>query len=258
MVECIHSKGSQHILAIPGFGDGEGLRVTRNVDYLEDVSSNRARVRARFAIEGGIVMKMTVQLEILHDGNWKPARRYDDAHGSPHLDVLDREGNEYGKVWLDISRNEAVTLVLRNFVMRTGSDTLTNSWDGKPMAKYLNITDEERAEARRRIENFFAFTRDVLDDPSILDKVPNGSHVAAIPLDERVPGVCYDVETPHTVAIVTPPPAPRARRAAPTRARGNEPVRRRRPARSTAGRPRDARRRDARRFQLTATERSRA
>jgi hypothetical protein len=81
----------------------------------------------------------------------------------------------------------------------------------------LDITDEERALIGRQIESFFAFTRDVLDDPSILDKVPSGSHVAAIPIEERDPGVCYDVVTAHTVAIVTPPPAPRARRTPPSR-----------------------------------------
>lgn len=119
------------------------------------------------------------------------------------------------------------------------------------MAKRLDITDEERALIGRQIENFFAFTRDVLDDPSILDKVPSGSHVAAIPIEEREPGVCYDVVTPHTVAIVTPPPAPRGRRAAPTRAHTDEPVRRRRSGRAAAGR----RQRDARRFRLTVTGR---
>jgi hypothetical protein len=115
------------------------------------------------------------------------------------------------------------------------------------MAKRLDITDEERALIGRQVENFFAFTRDVLDDPSILDRVPNGSHVAAIPIEERVPGVSYDVVTPHTVAIVTPPPAPRGRTAAPMRARGTEPMRPRRSGRSATGR----RQRDARRFRLT-------
>lgn len=119
------------------------------------------------------------------------------------------------------------------------------------MAKRLDISDEERALIGRQIENFFAFTRDVLDDPSILDRVPSGSHVAAIPIEERDPGVCYDVVTPHTVAIVTPPPAPRARRVAPLRPHGHEPVRVRRSPRSAAGR----RQRDARRFRLTPSDR---
>jgi hypothetical protein len=119
------------------------------------------------------------------------------------------------------------------------------------MAKRLDITDEERALIGRQIENFFAFTRDVLDDPSILNKVPSGSHVSAIPIEERVPGVCYDVVTPHTVAIVTPPPAPRGRRTAPRRANDREPVRLRRSGRATIGR----RQRDTRRFRLTASDR---
>lgn len=89
--------------------------MTREVDYLEDISIDRARVRARFSLDAGHVISMTVQLEVLDGDDWKPARRYDDAHGSVHLDVLDPDGNEHRKIWLDISRNEAVTYALRDF-----------------------------------------------------------------------------------------------------------------------------------------------
>jgi hypothetical protein len=126
------------------------------------------------------------------------------------------------------------------------------------MTNLSNITDEEHVLIGRQIENFFAFTRDVLDDPSILDQIPNDAHVAAIPIEERVPGQRYDVETPHTVAIVTPPAAPRARTAAPKRGLADTSIRRRKPAHRVAGQFRDAfRQRDARRFRLTVGGRPR-
>jgi hypothetical protein len=72
------------------------------------------------------------------------------------------------------------------------------------MGDSLNLTDEERDRSARKIENFLEFTRDVLNDPSILDHIPNGSTVKAIPIAERDPNVRYDIETPRYLAIVTP------------------------------------------------------
>ena len=72
------------------------------------------------------------------------------------------------------------------------------------MAKTLNLTDEERERFAREIENFLEFTRDVLDDPRILDRIPTGSHVKAIPLAERDSDHHYDIETARMVATVTP------------------------------------------------------
>jgi hypothetical protein len=89
------------------------------------------------------------------------------------------------------------------------------------MAKRLNISDEERAEAQRNIENFFAFTQDVLADPTILDQIPDGAHVDAIPVAEREPGQHYDIETPNMVVIVTPPAAATSPEAISRQARKN-------------------------------------
>jgi hypothetical protein len=85
------------------------------------------------------------------------------------------------------------------------------------MAKRLNITDEQRAEAQRNIENFLAFTQDVLADPSILDYIPDGAHVDAVPVAEREPGRHYDIETENMVAIVTPPAETTAPNSSPQR-----------------------------------------
>lgn len=73
------------------------------------------------------------------------------------------------------------------------------------MTDILNITDEESERISRRIEYFLEFTRDVLDDPSILDHIPDGSNVKAIPKELRDPNRHYDIETPRMLAIVTPP-----------------------------------------------------
>ena len=73
------------------------------------------------------------------------------------------------------------------------------------MSNARELTKEEQAQAAREIDNFFDFTRDVLDDPSILDQISNGADVEAIPKGEAEPEQSYDIETAHMVATVTPP-----------------------------------------------------
>lgn len=65
------------------------------------------------------------------------------------------------------------------------------------MAHLLNLTDEEREQFGRRIENGPEFVREILNDPTILDHIPNGANVRAIPKDERDADRRYDIETPR-------------------------------------------------------------
>lgn len=73
------------------------------------------------------------------------------------------------------------------------------------MVQQIRLSDAERAQVRRKIENSFAFAREVLETPSLLDAIPNESEVEAIPIEEREEGRNYDIETPHMVVTVTPP-----------------------------------------------------
>ncbi len=73
------------------------------------------------------------------------------------------------------------------------------------MGKTLDITDEQRDQATRNIENGFAFTEDVLEDPTLLDNIPDGAEVTAIPKAQRDPSRQYDIETPRMVATITSP-----------------------------------------------------
>jgi len=63
-----------------------------------------------------VVTRFTSQLEAWHNGEWKPVRRYDDAHGKPHIDILDRWGRQRSKQWLDCTSNEALTLARADFI----------------------------------------------------------------------------------------------------------------------------------------------
>ncbi len=84
-----------------GLGQISFMRVTRTGDA----------IRVRATIERGQVVAFTVQLEVFVAGRFRPAERYDSAHGWAHRDTLDWFGRGIAKTWLppEMSLNEAFT-----------------------------------------------------------------------------------------------------------------------------------------------------
>ena len=60
-----------------------------------------------------------VQLEIMHEGNWKEAVRYDCAHGYAHRDSYDLRG-KHTKEELQLSFEHALTF---------GNDVIDENWE---------------------------------------------------------------------------------------------------------------------------------
>ena len=89
--------------------------MANTVAYVQELPGGAARVRGFFSKDRDTVTTFAFQLEAWDEGVWKPVRRYDDAHGHPHLDLMDRSGSEYKKEWLHCSRNEALTLAQTDF-----------------------------------------------------------------------------------------------------------------------------------------------
>jgi hypothetical protein len=89
--------------------------VPQDTEYEFELAPGRVRVRIRFSTEGPRVISFMAQLEALDQETWKPVRRYDDHHGRPHLDFLDRMGREYNKTWLDVDRSIALNMAIRDF-----------------------------------------------------------------------------------------------------------------------------------------------
>ena len=81
----------------------------RQRQYERMLGSGRAWIRVEIHTEGSIVTRYIVQLEVWDLDRWKPVRRYDNAHGRPHLDVLDRQGRQIDKQWLPYPTNDALT-----------------------------------------------------------------------------------------------------------------------------------------------------
>lgn len=93
----------------------------REQRYDRILGNGRARLRVEIYTDGKIVTGFVVQLEARHEGHWKPVRRSDDAHGQPHLDMLDRRGRLREKRWLSYTRNEALTIAIDD--IRTNWET---------------------------------------------------------------------------------------------------------------------------------------
>jgi len=78
------------------------------------------QVRVRFRSEKGQVTDFTVQLETRLNGGWLAVVRYDNAHGRPHRDVMDRSGKQIEKTWLLGTANEILTFSIND---------VTNHWE---------------------------------------------------------------------------------------------------------------------------------
>jgi hypothetical protein len=85
--------------------------------FIIELEAEVARIRVSFYSDRSAVIEFMVQLETVHDRQWKPVRRCDDYHGRPHLDILDRWGRETHKQWLDVDRNTALTMAIQDFKM---------------------------------------------------------------------------------------------------------------------------------------------
>lgn len=85
------------------------------VIYLNDEVT--ARQRVEFKTEKRKVLEFVVQLEILHEGTWKPVLRYDGAHGFAHCDKYNLQG-ERRKDPLSLDFRDALTYAIADIKAR--------------------------------------------------------------------------------------------------------------------------------------------
>ena len=63
-----------------------------------------------FITQKGTVVGFVIRLRALIDGKWYEIRRYDTAHGTPHVDVLNWRGKLIEKIWMpQLDAGEAMT-----------------------------------------------------------------------------------------------------------------------------------------------------
>jgi hypothetical protein len=69
--------------------------------YVRSLSPDETdRLRVRFRVENGKVVRFSVQYEAVIDGTVYPVVRYDTAHDGAHRDTLDWNGHEIAKNWI--------------------------------------------------------------------------------------------------------------------------------------------------------------
>jgi hypothetical protein len=63
-------------------------------EWILDVLIDEARIRCRYSRRRKRIFDYTVQLEIWHDGIWRPIVRYDNSHGFCHCDTIHADGTQ--------------------------------------------------------------------------------------------------------------------------------------------------------------------
>jgi hypothetical protein len=85
----------------------------QKTEWMQIVVWEKVQLRLRVELEKGSMTDMMVQLEI-NDGGWRPAIRYNYAHGKPHLDKMFKDGRKE-KIWMEHKTlKEAMTLGYEN------------------------------------------------------------------------------------------------------------------------------------------------
>jgi hypothetical protein len=67
-----------------------------------------------------------------------------------------------------------------------------------------NETEVERV--RHDLDDAAQFMHEVIDNPTLLDQIPSGATVVAVPKSKAEPGRPVSFETPNMVVYVGPPP----------------------------------------------------
>ena len=77
--------------------------------------SDNVRGVVRFITEKGKTIGFVVRLQAYVSGQWREIRRYDTAHGTPHIDVLNWRGKTIEKIWLpQFDADEAMNFAIND------------------------------------------------------------------------------------------------------------------------------------------------
>ncbi|MGH2531423.1 MAG: DUF7718 family protein [Thermomicrobiales bacterium] len=77
------------------------------------VGGQNDSIRVRLTTRRGVLVYYTAQYEIWIEDDWRPAVRYDNAHGRPHRDLLDWDGRTVAKEPLpDLPPNRALAAAI--------------------------------------------------------------------------------------------------------------------------------------------------
>jgi hypothetical protein len=81
--------------------------------WLQEYVPNHVRLRCAYKRRGKVIVQYTVQLELFHDGTWKPVVRYDNAHGFCHRDMLHPDGTQEKTRMFVGTANDTFTVAIK-------------------------------------------------------------------------------------------------------------------------------------------------
>ena len=81
--------------------------------WLEELVPDQVRLRCAFKRRGSLILQYTVQLELFHDGSWRPVVRYDNAHGFCHRDRIHPDGTQEKTRMFVGTANDTFTIAVK-------------------------------------------------------------------------------------------------------------------------------------------------
>ena len=95
--------------------------------WLQDYVPNQVRLRCAYKRQGKNIIQYTAQLELFHEGVWKPIVRYDNAHGFCHRDNIHPDGTQDKIAMFIGTANETFTRAVKE---------IQSNWESH-VARYL-------------------------------------------------------------------------------------------------------------------------
>jgi hypothetical protein len=83
--------------------------------YYKIELENNAEIHVYFETLNGIIINFVAKLVLIQDGGYREIIRFDSAHGCPHKDIIDEDGNVIRKVWFEfIDNNDGLNLAVKD------------------------------------------------------------------------------------------------------------------------------------------------
>ena len=134
----------------------------------------------------GTVTEVVVQLELRLGDEWLGVVRYDNTHGRPHKDVMNRSGKQVEGAWLLGTLNEVLTISIDDLT-ENAECNLSRVSGGRALNDEKDIPAREEDNVRENSEHLGGFLQEVLEDPSILDHIPNEANTELAPIERADP-----------------------------------------------------------------------
>jgi hypothetical protein len=153
----------------------------RSKSHLEYLTPDD-RLRYVLTTDRGQVIDFLLQYETEVGGHFRPVVRYDTAHGALHRDTMDPQGRQLAKQPVSLGPGMSLHQALADAVA-----DLRGSWS-QYRAQFFRQLRRPSMDRNRMFDRNLTLSFDlasaIVDDPALLDEIPEGATVIFLPDDD--------------------------------------------------------------------------